>query len=69
MNSSSQPTTSVEPVCLEDALEVIKSHAEQFSERQETCSNATGDDDDFSRGSESNGFGKDRRQANNVRER
>ena len=62
--------------CLEDALEVIKSHAEQqFSEQHQqhnsrgTNSEVTHDEDDFSRGSEGNGFGKDRRQANNVRER
>lgn len=61
-------TTSEAPVCLEDALEVIKSHAEQFSE-QKGASENDDDEDDYSRGSESNGFGKDRRQANNVRER
>lgn len=63
------------PVYLEDALEVIKSHAEQYSEQREASSIATGgededgDEEEFSRGSESNTFGKDRRQANNVRER
>lgn len=72
------PSTSDGPVCLEDALEVIKSHAEQFSDHREASSRAKSgvqdndnddDEDDYSRGSESNGFGKDRRQANNVRER
>lgn len=74
----SLPSTSEAPVCLEDALEVIKSHAEQISEHRGASGRSTSglqdndndeDEDDYSRGSESNGFGKDRRQANNVRER
>lgn len=76
--ASSLPSTSEGPVCLEDALEVIKSHAEQFSEHREASTRNKAsvqdndndeEEDDYSRGSESNGFGKDRRQANNVRER
>lgn len=71
--SRGQPSGAEPPVYLEDALEVIKSHAEQYSEQRETSSTATGgeeeDEEEFSRGSESNTFGKDRRQANNVRER
>jgi transcription factor 4/12 len=72
-----QPTSVVEcPGSLEDALEVIKSHAEHFS-RGHTSSSGSGDDDDdddddddqsrTSRGG--NEREKERRQANNARER
>lgn len=54
---------------LEDALEVIKHHAENFS--RQTCSSSSGDDDDdLSRGGLKNGEReRERRQANNARER
>lgn len=88
--SSSKATTSVvghtnvqsddRPVCIDDALEVIKTlNTEQQQQQQQfpqtDCQDSgshalgAGDDEDFSRGSEGNSFGKDRRQANNVRER
>ncbi|CAA3019321.1 transcription factor E2-alpha isoform X1 [Olea europaea subsp. europaea] len=61
------------PGSLEDALEVIKSHAEHYSNRQ-MCSSTSGDDDDdddddHSRTSKGNEREKERRQANNARER
>lgn len=59
------------PGSLEDALEVIKSHAEHFSSHRQTCSSTSGDDDDddHSRGPRSGEREKERRQANNARER
>lgn len=75
MSSSSQvgqlpPNISEGPGSLEDALEVIKSHAEHFSGRRQTCSSTSGDDDDdHSRGPRSGEREKERRQANNARER
>lgn len=55
---------------LEDALEVIKSHAEHYSGPRNTCSSTSGDDDDdLSRGPRSGEREKERRQANNARER
>lgn len=58
------------PGSLEDALEVIKSHAENFSGHQQICSSSSGDDDDdHSRGPRSGEREKERRQANNARER
>lgn len=58
------------PGSLEDALEVIKSHAEHFSGPRHTCSSTSGDDDDdLSRGPRSGEREKERRQANNARER
>lgn len=58
------------PGSLEDALEVIKSHAEHFSGHRQTCSSTSGDDDDdHSRGQRSGEREKERRQANNARER
>lgn len=59
------------PGSLEDALEVIKSHAEHFSERH-SCSDSSDDDDDddeHSPGPRGNEREKERRQANNARER
>lgn len=74
MGSSSQigqPVVLPEgPGSLEDALEVIKSHAEHFPEQRQTCSSTSGDDDDdHSRGPRSGEREKERRQANNARER
>lgn len=59
------------PGSLEDALEVIKSHAENFSGHGQTCSSTSGDDDDddLSRGPRNGEREKERRQANNARER
>lgn len=60
------------PGSLEDALEVIKSHAEHFSGQRQTCSSSSDDDDDddeHSRGPRSGEREKERRQANNARER
>lgn len=65
-----QPNISEGPGSLEDALEVIKSHAEHFSGHRQTCSSTSGDDDDdHSRGPRSGEREKERRQANNARER
>lgn len=66
-----QTNISEGPIYLEDALEVIKSHAERdFSGRRQTCSSTSGDDDDDnSRGPRSGEREKERRQANNARER
>lgn len=62
-----------EPEYLEDALDVIKSHATQLAQQQQPQNSFRSeqqDDDDQSRSSESSHcHGKDRRQANNVRER
>jgi len=60
-----------DPACLEDALEVIKSHAEHFSKHRPTCSSTSGDDDDdeHGRGHRGGEREKERRQANNARER
>lgn len=74
MGSSSQvgqlqPSISEGPGSLEDALEVIKSHAEHFSGHKQTCSSTSGDDDDHSREPRSGEREKERRQANNARER
>lgn len=59
------------PGSLEDALEVIKNHAEHFSERHSCGSSSDDDDDDdeHSRGPRGNEREKERRQANNARER
>lgn len=61
------------PGSLEDALEVIKSHAEHFSGPKQNCSSITScdddDDDEHSQGPRSGEREKDRRQANNARER
>lgn len=60
------------PGSLEDALEVIKSHAEHFSEHHSCGSSSEEDDDDddeHSRGPRGNEREKERRQANNARER
>lgn len=57
---------------LEDALEVIKSHAEHFSGYQQNGGSSSCDDDDDDLGRSQRGGGereKDRRQANNARER
>lgn len=59
------------PGSLEDALEVIKSHAEHYSSRKNNCSSTSDDDDDDDNYSRSGGNEreKERRQANNARER
>lgn len=57
---------------LEDALEVIKSHAERQIPETEAAthsSSAPGHSYDSDLTSSDNGFGRERRQANNVRER
>lgn len=59
-----------DPGSLEDALEVIKNHAENYSGSRQTCSSTSGDDDDeHSRGPRGGEREKERRQANNARER
>lgn len=71
--SQSLPSAGLEapPGSLEDALEVIKNHAENFSAHRPTCSSSTSgdDDDDHSRGPRTGEREKERRQANNARER
>lgn len=79
MGTSSQvgqvPSSVVGPISdgqasLEDALEVIKNHAENFSSHRQTCSSSSGDDDDdHPRGPRSGERERERRQANNARER
>lgn len=76
MPTSSQAASQIPPVSLsdraslEDALEVIKNHAENFSTRGQNCSSSSGDDDDdSSRGHRGGEREKERRQANNARER
>lgn len=55
---------------IEDALEVIKSQGETFSGPRQTCSSTSGEeDDDHSRGPPTGEREKERRQANNARER
>lgn len=73
VGSSSQlpPSVPDDPASLEDALEVIKSHAEHFSGQRHNCSSTSGDDDDddHSRSGRGGEREKERRQANNARER